>query len=186
MILEMRPIPGFDNRYWINEDGSCIDDFKRGKKIFPKHKDNSGYVHVNLSNKNYRRGNRTYRVHQLVAAAFIGKKPNGCVIDHIDRNKINNHFSNLRYVSQSVNGRNSARHGHIAVSLLSENENQNFKTLSDAGTFLSKKLEKSLRYCQGKLSARYNEICGFKVIYADDIPALCPRNNQKVIQLSLF
>lgn len=182
----MRPIPELDNSLWINADGTRIYDYKRGTNIFPKCVDNSGYINVNLRNKNYRRGNRTYRVHQLVAHAWLGEQPDGYVIDHIDRNKTNNHYSNLRYISQSANVRNSERHGSIAVSLLLDNENFNFKTLSAAGRFLSKKLEKSLRYCQGKIYARCHEIHGFKVIYADDISALCPRNNQKVIQLSLF
>lgn len=46
-------------------------------------------------------------VHKLVAECFIGPRPNGFVIDHIDRNKLNNSVSNLRYVSVSTNTANT-------------------------------------------------------------------------------
>lgn len=46
-------------------------------------------------------------VHELVAEAFIGPRPSGMVVDHIDRNPRNNAPSNLRYVSVADNTRNS-------------------------------------------------------------------------------
>lgn len=42
-------------------------------------------------------------VHTLVAETFIGKRPTGLVIDHIDGNKTNNTHTNLRYVSKEEN-----------------------------------------------------------------------------------
>lgn len=45
-------------------------------------------------------------IHTCVAENFIGKRPNGFQIDHIDRNKTNNHPSNLRYVTPRVNNHN--------------------------------------------------------------------------------
>jgi hypothetical protein len=41
----------------------------------------------------------TVYVHQLVAEACIGEKPQGMVVDHIDRNRKNNHFTNLRFLT---------------------------------------------------------------------------------------
>lgn len=43
------------------------------------------------------------RLHILVAKAFLGERPEGLVIDHIDRNKLNNNINNLRYVTQQEN-----------------------------------------------------------------------------------
>lgn len=48
-------------------------------------------------------------IHVLVAKHFLGEKPEQLVIDHIDRNKLNNNASNLRYVSQKVNSFNQDR-----------------------------------------------------------------------------
>jgi len=42
---------------------------------------------------------KTYGVHQLVAAAFLGERPNKHVVDHKNRDTRNNNVSNLRYVS---------------------------------------------------------------------------------------
>lgn len=41
--------------------------------------------------------------HSLVAEAFIGERPEGLVIDHIDNNKQNNCLENLRYITYSQN-----------------------------------------------------------------------------------
>ena len=42
----------------------------------------------------------------LVALAFLGDRPQGMVLDHIDRNSLNNRADNLRWVSVSENNRN--------------------------------------------------------------------------------
>ncbi len=44
----------------------------------------------------------------LVAKCFIGERPEGLVIDHIDRNPLNNNVSNLRYVTQKENNWNKS------------------------------------------------------------------------------
>jgi hypothetical protein len=47
---------------------------------------------------------RSYRVHRLVAIAFLpNDNPNRTCIDHIDGNKLNNDASNLRWVTDSEN-----------------------------------------------------------------------------------
>ena len=58
--------------------------------------DKRGYCAVTLKNK-------TYKVHRLVAEAWLGKCPKGLEVDHIDRNKLNNSIDNLRYVTKSEN-----------------------------------------------------------------------------------
>ena len=60
----------------------------------------SGYLNV-IASKNQKR--QTLIVHHIVAEYFIGPRPNGLVIDHIDGNKHNNHADNLRYVSTKIN-----------------------------------------------------------------------------------
>jgi len=64
---------------------------------------NRGYRYFQTRKKGVR---RNHLFHHLVAYAFIGERPEGLVIDHIDRNKLNNHISNLRYISFGDNIRN--------------------------------------------------------------------------------
>lgn len=51
------------------------------------------------------------RVHVLVAEAFIGPKPIGMDVNHIDGDKANNRLENLEYVSRSENLKHSWRIG---------------------------------------------------------------------------
>jgi hypothetical protein len=48
---------------------------------------------------------KTIYIHHLVAETFIGKRPEGLVIDHIDGNKHNNRADNLRYLSNVENSK---------------------------------------------------------------------------------
>lgn len=42
-------------------------------------------------------------IHRLVALNFIGDCPDGYVVDHIDENTFNNHYSNLHYITHGDN-----------------------------------------------------------------------------------
>lgn len=57
-----------------------------------------GYLYVDLG-----RNLRGQPVHQLVAELFIGDPRPGCEPDHVDRDRTNNHASNLRWWHRRVN-----------------------------------------------------------------------------------
>jgi len=59
----------------------------------------NGYLRVDICNK-------LILIHHLVAYAFIGERPKGLQIDHIDRCKTNNRVDNLRYCTKTENMRN--------------------------------------------------------------------------------
>lgn len=50
-------------------------------------------------------------VHELVAEAFIGPRPQGTEVAHWDGNGHNNHVSNLRYATPAQNAADKIRHG---------------------------------------------------------------------------
>lgn len=59
-----------------------------------------GYAQVGLS-KNGK--SKRFSVHTLVIESFIGSKPNGYQVHHLDNNPLNNNISNLIYVTHSQN-----------------------------------------------------------------------------------
>ena len=69
---------------------------------------NKGYEYVRLS-KNGKVKNHT--IHQLIAVAFLGHKPNGyeLVVDHKDNNPLNNHVDNLQLITQRENTSKKSR-----------------------------------------------------------------------------
>jgi len=72
-------------------------------KLLKQSIDTVGYPYVNLSD--YKK-QKTFRIHQLVAIAFLSHIPNkynGLLIDHIDGNKLNNNLNNLQLVTNRIN-----------------------------------------------------------------------------------
>lgn len=66
-----------------------------------------------------------HNVHRLVALAHLPNPDNLPEVDHIDRNKRNNHISNLRWASKSTNQRNKdmPKHntsGHMYIRFMKE------------------------------------------------------------------
>jgi hypothetical protein len=59
----------------------------------------AGYLYININSK-------FILIHKLMAYTFIGPRPDGLEIDHIDRNKLNNQLDNLRYCTHSENNIN--------------------------------------------------------------------------------
>lgn len=52
---------------------------------------------------------KTYKVHRLVAEAFIPNPNNYPSIDHIDRSRVNNNYNNLRWVTNAMNAKNKSK-----------------------------------------------------------------------------
>jgi hypothetical protein len=90
--------------YEVSNMGRVKSITKVNKKetILKHHCDKKGYLRIVIIKK-------TIRIHTLVAYAFLGERPEGMQIDHKDRNKANNHLSNLKYCTSSENMRNTNR-----------------------------------------------------------------------------
>ena len=93
-------IDGFDI-YEISSFGRVRNN--KTLQIISNWKDKDGYYSVGL----YKDKKRKFlRVHRLVAFAFCENDNKYNMVDHIDRNVINNKFENLRWVSHSINNKN--------------------------------------------------------------------------------
>lgn len=59
-----------------------------------------GYYYINLKNSGI---SKTVKNHRLVAQHFVDGYEDGLVVNHKDGNKLNNHYSNLEWVTLSRN-----------------------------------------------------------------------------------
>jgi len=113
---EWRDVVGYEGNYIISESGVVVRAKATrgavlGKRLKPC-TDKGGYVRVKL----FLNGVHKYHsLHCLVAAAFIGERPQGLDINHIDGNKANAHFSNLEYVTRRENIRHASAMGLMAT-----------------------------------------------------------------------
>jgi hypothetical protein len=87
----------FNSHYFVSNLGR-IKRFNNGELV---------EINPKLGTRNYLRVNikgKEYKIHVLVATLFLKKpKGNNLVVDHLDRNKLNNRVDNLEWVTQSVN-----------------------------------------------------------------------------------
>lgn len=103
-----RFVPGFERRYLIRDDG-LVWSVRRMQPVKPQAAWSHGYQTVWLwDGRKYAK-----TVHSLVAAAFLGPRPAGHEVRHLDDNKLHNHVSNLVYGTHSDNMRDAARNGRI-------------------------------------------------------------------------
>jgi len=95
-----RAIHGFP-KYEVSTDGRVR--IATTGKIMQSCVRKTRYVTLSLRNDE---GRSSHKVHRLVGFAFCEKKEGDIEVDHIDKNKSNNNYQNLRWVTHSGNMRN--------------------------------------------------------------------------------
>jgi hypothetical protein len=100
-----KQIKDYDN-YIIYDDGIVLN--LKTKKTLQGSVGENGYKYYRLSSNNNK---KMFYAHRLVAEHFIPNPENLPVVNHKDGNKLNNHISNLEWVSYSKN----AEHFHKYV-----------------------------------------------------------------------
>lgn len=109
--VEWRPIEGYEGLYEASSLGQI-------RRIAPGRRTRPGYILApGIPKKGYKivklyRGTtkeeaRSFTVHGLIAAAFLGSRPPGFEVNHIDLNKMNNVASNLEYTTRLDNARHA-------------------------------------------------------------------------------
>lgn len=117
--MEWKDIKGYEGLYQVSSTGlvkSLARNVPRGKSFYRQKEivlkiylNEYGYKTVTLF-RNCK--GKTFKVHRLVAAAFIGDSD--LHVNHIDLNKINNNVSNLEYVTPAENVRHARVNGAIS------------------------------------------------------------------------
>jgi len=97
---EWKPIEDYTD-YSVSNLGNVRSN--RKMKLLKLCLDTSGRPFVNIYNK---KGRLTRQIARLIAIAFIANPTNLPMIDHINRNVLDNRIENLRWCSSSQNNRN--------------------------------------------------------------------------------
>lgn len=114
-----RPVPGYEDKYEVSDRGRvrsldriCVgkdgrEELHHGKILKPQKMKNN-YLEVFLRDGK-KRLHRT--IHSLVAEAFLGPRPEGCDILHLDGDRENNVPANLSYNTRAENLHSTYRYG---------------------------------------------------------------------------
>ena len=110
-IEEWRDIEGYECLYQVSSLGNVKslpretnNQFSWCERILNPGKDKNGYLHVVLCNDGK---TKTYKVHRLVANAFIPNPKNLPEVNHKDEDKTNNKVDNLEWMTSKENTRYS-------------------------------------------------------------------------------
>jgi hypothetical protein len=123
LVREWRLIEGYED-YSVSNTGQV---WSIKSKRYLSQCNRKGYLSVKLTHKNK---GKSFSSHKLVAEAFLGKKPEGCIINHKDFNKQNNNASNLEFITQKENIRHAVRGGvHITGSRVAHSKLTDEKVL---------------------------------------------------------
>lgn len=184
--LEFRKIKSLKFLYEINSNGTIIRNVKSKKQLKIKldyHHSKNGYycTFVHLGGRSKEAIIKRVMIHIVVAECWIGDKPDGMEIDHIDRNTHNNDYRNLRYATKSEQMKNR-NHSNIAetgsknleearkkrmkpVVISHDGKSEYFESFAKCARYLSfiyNKPSESIRY---KLKAHRSHIFDYDIIY---------------------
>jgi hypothetical protein len=114
-VEEWRPIPGYAG-YEVSSLGRVLSHQKwrgtEGPRLLAPQVGHFGYPYVQLCGVSGAPRNRRMRsVHTLVALAFLGPRPAGQEVRHLDGDPANCGVSNLAYGTKRENEADKRRHG---------------------------------------------------------------------------
>ena len=165
---QWRDIPGYEGLYQISNIGRV----KSRKKIKSLRTDKRGYLTVWLCKDS---SQKNYKVHRLVAIAFIPNPESKKTVNHIDGDKQNNSVSNLEWATHSetiihanqtglrtvtdaqrkaasINGKNTCdkNRPRKAVFCTKDGVKRKFESAHDGARFVAGDASPIIRCCKGK------------------------------------
>lgn len=97
---EWRPVEGTDGRIEVSNEGRVRSLLRGEPYILKATPDNKGYLRIRIT---LDRAKYSYKVHRIVAKAFIPNPDGYPQVNHKDGNKSNNRIENLEWVTNRQN-----------------------------------------------------------------------------------
>jgi len=106
-------VPGYEGYYRFSDSGKTIISVVRKgvpvERVLAWTENNAGYKSCKL----FKDGKGVaYLLHRSIYEFHFGKIPEGCQIDHVDRNNQNNDITNLRMATHADNMHNRSMHSN--------------------------------------------------------------------------
>ena len=149
----MKDVKGYEGLYAVTSCGK-VWSYKRKKFLVPR--DNGkGYLFVSLCKDGKE---KMYKIHRLVAEAFIPNPENLPQVDHIDGNKTHNYVNNLQWITNRDNCRKSNNKPILQFDL-----DGNFIREWECAADVGKKVKGHICACaKGKLHSAYGYLWKYK------------------------
>lgn len=106
---EWRPVVGYEDYFLVSESGKVFS--KRTNKEIKIWINKNGYAQFATKLEGRKGKTKVFKIHMIVCEAFNGPRPNEFQIYalHWDDNKLNNHYSNLRWGTLKENSEDFSR-----------------------------------------------------------------------------
>jgi hypothetical protein len=114
---QWRPVPGYEGLYSVSDQGrvrseSRLDGLGRQiRERILKPGQRGGWLIVNLADNSV---HTVFSVHRLVMLAFVGPKPEGHIIRHLNDDPLDNWLNNLEYGTPAQNAEDRSRNRRTA------------------------------------------------------------------------
>lgn len=151
-----KDVPGYEGVYRVSSLGRVVSLHSKHQRILVPVLRNNGYLHVKLCGP---AGKKQVSIHCLVAGVFIGPRPLGLDVSHINGDKSDNRYTNLLYESHSDNCSRRRSHGtaytpkgelHHAAKLSVDKVGEIFRLRSNGAS--QKKIAKIFGVTQSNIS----------------------------------
>lgn len=173
MKEEWRDIKGYEGKYQVSNLGRVKSlNYHRAdiSRILAVRKDKGGYLYLNLYKNNKR---KTYKVHRLVAEAFIDNPNNYPQVNHKDEIRSNNIASNLEWCDSKYNNNYGTRKDKIkgsknpaARKVQCITTGKKFNTVKEASKYYFVSRQSISSCCSNNLkSAGKHPVTGEKLIW---------------------
>lgn len=157
---QWRPIPNFPD-YEVSDRGR-VKSWRKwnggpAPRLLSLVPGRNGYLRVGLTVRPCASVSRL--VHQLVLEAFVGPRPAGQVVRHLDGNRANNSLSNLTYGTPKENTADMFRHGTYVNGMTLRTHCPQGHPYDDENTWVDKTGRRHCRTCRkGRWDKRNAEV----------------------------